>query len=78
MVLPRILELAQDSSIGVVAVDERLIAELSGDRPLRKIERRWPGLVVVLPSPKSAPRQDDDYALALIRQAIGYQVRVNP
>jgi len=32
----------------------------------------------VLPSPERAARVEEDYALRLIRRAIGYQVRLSP
>ena len=61
-------------SVKVVILDERLLAEID-EESLRGIERRWPGVLVVLPAP-GRPAQEEDYALRLIRRAIGYHVRV--
>ena len=71
----RVRALLDDPGVGVVVLDERLAA---GELPaqLREIERRWPGLVVVLPAPEVAARLEEDYVLRLIRRAIGYQVRL--
>lgn len=71
-----VLSLARDPTTGVVIVDERLIDQML-DRQLADLDREWPGLVVVLPAPALAPRAEEDYALQLIRRAIGYQVRLN-
>ena len=70
-------ELMRDPATGVVIVDERLVAGPAQQR-LRQLERRWTGLVVVLPAPGEAVRIEEDYALRLIRRAIGYQVRLSP
>lgn len=76
--LPAVLrQLAGDPRIGVVIVDERLAIGVARDQ-IRDIERRWTGLVIVLPSPERAARaREEDYVLQLIRRAIGYQVRLN-
>jgi V/A-type H+-transporting ATPase subunit F len=69
-------ELARDPSIGVVIVDERLVTGVVQEQ-LRDLERRWSGLVIVLPAPERAGRgEEEDYVLQLIRRAIGYQVRL--
>ena len=70
-----VLELFDDLEIGVVAIDERLIQGPSQDR-LRQLEQRWPGLLIVLPAPQAAETIEEDYAMRLIRRAIGYQVRL--
>jgi V/A-type H+-transporting ATPase subunit F len=65
-----------EPDIGVVAVDERLLAGVDETR-LREMERRWPGVLVVLPAPvKAGAEEEEDYALRLIRRAIGYHVRL--
>lgn len=68
--------LALDPATGVVMVDERLIGN-AAQETLAAIDRQWPGLVVVLPAPAVAPPQEEDYALRMVRRAIGYQVRLN-
>lgn len=75
--LPLMLEqLMTDPSVGIVAIDERLIdEEVQGQ--IAQSERHWPAVLVVLPSPQREARPPEDYAMRLIRQAVGYQVRVN-
>lgn len=64
-----------DASVGVLAIDERLIDPATYAR-IRELERHWRGALVVVPSPGRPERPADDYARRLIRRAIGYQVRV--
>lgn len=64
-----------DSSLGVLAIDQRLIDPPAHAR-IREVERQWRGAVVVVPAPGRPARPEDDYARRLIRRAIGYQVRV--
>lgn len=59
---------------GVVILDERLVAEV-GEERIHAFEERWPGVLVVLPAPGGSGA-GEDYALRLIRRAIGYQVKV--
>lgn len=74
--LPHLLDAAVgDSSVGVLAIDERVIDPHAQER-LREIERRWRGAVVIVPAPGPSAQPADDYARRLIRRAIGYQVRV--
>ena len=72
-----LLELMGDPATGVIIIDERLVAG-PAQRRIEDIERRWPGLLVVLPAPGKPQRPEEDYALRLIRRAIGYQVRLTP
>ena len=58
----------------MVILDERLVEEV-GEEMLHSLEKRWPGVLVVLPAP-GASGAGEDYALRLIRRAIGYQVKV--
>jgi V/A-type H+-transporting ATPase subunit F len=62
---------------GVVIVDERLLAGI-GEEHFREMERRWFGLLIVLPAPEKIGAEGEDYAERLIRRIIGYQVRLNP
>lgn len=76
--LPALMrELVRDPVIGAVIVDERLVTGVARDH-IRELDRRWTGLVIVLPAPERAkPITEEDYILQLIRRAIGYQVRLN-
>ncbi len=69
------LERALDEAgSGVVILDERLVEEV-GEEMLQSCERRWPGVLVVLPAP-GISGAGEDYATRLIRRAVGYQVKV--
>lgn len=59
---------------GVVILDERLVDEV-GEETLHVLEQRWPGVLVVLPAP-GLGGSGEDYAMRLIRRAVGYQVKV--
>jgi V/A-type H+-transporting ATPase subunit F len=67
--------LLADPAVGLVVVDERLVAGTT-QATLRELERRSPGVVVLLPAPEAGARLEEDYVLRLIRRAIGYQVRL--
>lgn len=60
---------------GLVVVDERLVGAGVGEERLRELEDGWPGILLVLPSPRK-PAEAEDYAARLIRRAIGYHVRL--
>ena len=61
---------------GVVIIDERLAMAIDEER-FREMERRWFGILLVLPAPEpSGEKTAEDYALRLIRKAIGYHVRL--
>jgi V/A-type H+-transporting ATPase subunit F len=61
---------------GVVVVDERLIGRI-GDERFREMEKRWYGILLVLPAPEKIEGEMEDYVERLIRRAIGYHVRLN-
>ncbi len=71
----KLQEVIADPEVGLVAIDERLLAGWP-EEFLPKFEKRWPGVLVVIPAPEQAKPGEDDYALKLIRQAIGYHVRL--
>ena len=61
---------------GVAVIDERLVAAIDEER-FREMERRWFGILLVLPAPEEAGEEPaEDYVRRLIRQAIGYHVRL--
>lgn len=60
---------------GLVVMDERLIKGID-DKRLREMEERWYGVLLILPAPEKAAAEAEDYALRLIRRAIGYHVRL--
>ncbi len=65
-----------DPDTGVAVIDERLAMAIEEDR-FREMERRWFGILLVLPTPWGAGGEAwEDYARRLISKAIGYHVRV--
>lgn len=70
----RLSSLIDEIGEGVLAVDERLLAAIDDER-LAVLERRFTGVLVALPAP-AADVVDDEYALRLIRRAVGYQMRL--
>lgn len=60
---------------GVVVIDERLTKGISEER-MREMEDKWYGVLLVLPAPEKPVVEMEDYALRLIRRAIGYHVRL--
>ena len=67
-----------DPDSGVVAIDERLLAGIEEKR-FREMERRWFGVLIVLPAPEELGAEaEEDYAMRIIRRAIGYHVRLQP
>lgn len=63
-----------EAGSGVVILDERLVAEV-GEELLHSYDIRWPGVLVVLPAP-GVSGAGENYAMRLIRRAVGYQVKV--
>ncbi len=72
-----VLHSMANQAVGMIAIDERLLAGIDEDR-LQAMEKRWDGIVVILPRPASPTEKGEDFALRLIRQAVGYQVRLSP
>lgn len=75
--LATLRDVMDNSEIGVLAVDERLVGETPLET-LRRLEAQWPGLIVIVPGPEEAAIAEEDYSLRLIRRAIGYQVMLRP
>jgi len=74
-VVQRLLRIISKTDMGLVILDERLTQKLPIEE-LRKIEKKWQGILLVLPSPERREIEIEDYAVSLIRQAIGYHVRL--
>ncbi len=66
----------EDPECGVVIVDERLLSGID-EAHLQEMEKRWFGVLVVLPAPEKGA-VEEDYAERLIRRVIGYHVRLAP
>ncbi len=69
-------EVLADPETRVAVVDERLLAGMTEER-FKEVGARWPGVLVVLPAPEQRGAETgEDYALRIIRKAIGYHVRL--
>lgn len=70
-----LLQVMAEPDTGVVVIDERLVQGMEEER-LREMERRWYGILIILPAPERVGEEIEDYALRLIKRAIGYHVRL--
>lgn len=68
-------ELTKDPDVGVLILDERLLCEID-ESWLKKIEQRWPGILLILPAPQRGEEMGEDYLQRMIRRALGYHVRI--
>jgi V/A-type H+-transporting ATPase subunit F len=64
-----------DADTGLVVIDERLV-DAAVEEKLTEIEHRWSGILLILPAPERPGVTAEDYAVRLIRRAIGYHVRL--
>lgn len=60
---------------GLIIIDERMMKGIEEEK-MREAEERCNGIVLVLPSPVKPDAEVEDYAVRLIRRAIGYHVRL--
>ena len=67
-----LLQYARDTAYGLVVIDERLARHLP-EHTLSYLDKHYPGKVTVLPAPGA---KESQFALDIIRQAIGYHVRL--
>ncbi|MBW2503682.1 MAG: V-type ATP synthase subunit F [Deltaproteobacteria bacterium] len=68
-------EFCRDATIGVLAVDERLMQTIDPDR-VQELIGKWPGVLVTLPAPAGFERPAEDELQRLVRRALGYHVRL--
>lgn len=65
-----------DPDTRVAVIDERLLAGIAEEH-FEEMEKKWFGVLIVLPAPaKAGGELAEDYALRLIRRAIGYHIRL--
>jgi vacuolar-type H+-ATPase subunit F/Vma7 len=69
-------QFVQKSEYGLFVIDERLVTE-SIDNRIREIERRLNLVFVIMPPPLKMEAKREDYALKLLRKAIGYHIQLN-
>lgn len=65
-----------DPASGVIVVDERLLPGIDPEH-FRELEQRWYGILLVLPASENVVPEEEDYAMQLVRKAIGYHVRIS-
>ena len=61
---------------GLLVIDERLVTE-SIDNRLREMEKGLDLVFVIMPPPLKMETKREDYAVRLLRKAIGYHVQLN-
>ena len=71
----RVLQAVEDKDVGVIIIDERLLAQIEEEK-LRQIHEQWSGILLVLPTPAGVVPVEEDYLQRLIRRALGYHVRI--
>jgi vacuolar-type H+-ATPase subunit F/Vma7 len=69
-------QFVQKPEYGLIVIDERLVTESIDDR-LRKMERGLDLVFVIMPPPLKMETRREDYAVRLLRKAIGYHVQLN-
>jgi V/A-type H+-transporting ATPase subunit F len=73
---PLLDQFVQKSEYGLFVIDERLVTE-SIDSRIREIERGLNLVFVIMPPPLKMEAKREDYALRLLRKAIGYHIQLN-
>jgi vacuolar-type H+-ATPase subunit F/Vma7 len=61
---------------GLFVIDERLVTETIDNR-LREMERGLDLVFVIMPPPLKMEDKREDYAVRLLRKAIGYHMQLN-
>lgn len=69
-------QFVQKPEYGLIVIDERLVTENIDDR-LREMERGLDLVFVIMPPPLKMETRREDYAVRLLRKAIGYHVKLN-
>ncbi|MBW2501609.1 MAG: ATPase [Deltaproteobacteria bacterium] len=71
-----LLQFVAGREFGLYVIDERLITE-DTEATLREMERGLDLVFVIMPPPTRLEEQKEDYALRLLRRAIGYHIQLN-
>ena len=66
----------QKPEYGLFVIDERLVTE-SIDKRLREMERGLDLVFIIMPPPAKMEAKREDYAVRLLRKAIGYHIKLN-
>lgn len=73
---PLLQQFIQQTEYGLFVIDERLVTE-SIDNRLREMERGLDLVFVIMPPPFKMAGKREDYAMRLLRKAIGYHIQLN-
>ena len=73
---PLLEQFVSKTEYGLFVIDERLVTE-SIDNRLRELERGLDLVFVIMPPPLKAEAKREDYAVRLLRKAIGYHIQLN-
>jgi len=73
---PLLEQFIPKTEYGLFVIDERLVTE-SIDNRLRELERGLDLVFVIMPPPLKAEAKREDYAVRLLRKAIGYHIQLN-
>jgi V/A-type H+-transporting ATPase subunit F len=68
-------EIIRQHDTDLIVIDERLLTGRN-EEMISIIEKKWHGIFLALPSPKKPGAEIEDYAVRLMRRAIGYHVRL--
>ena len=66
----------QKPEYGLFVIDERLVTE-SLDKRLREMDRGLDLVFIIMPPPAKMEAKREDYAVRLLRKAIGYHIKLN-
>ena len=66
----------QKPEYGLIVIDERLVTEKIDSR-LREMEQSLDLIFVIMPPPLKMETRKEDYAVRLLRKAIGYHVQLD-
>jgi vacuolar-type H+-ATPase subunit F/Vma7 len=73
---PLLQQFVQKPEYGLFVIDERLVSE-SIDSRLREMEKGLDLVFVIMPPPLKMEGKREDYAVRLLRKAIGYHIQLN-
>ncbi len=65
----------REPDFGLIVVDERLLEGIP-EEAMKEFEDRFPGIIITMPPPERYGPEIEDYALRLIRRAIGYHIKL--
>lgn len=73
---PLLQQFVKKPEYGLFVIDERLVSE-SIDSRLREMEKGLDLVFVIMPPPLKMEGKREDYAVRLLRKAIGYHIQLN-